>query len=473
MRSHARQGHPWEHRTLGAQNLPKKLRKSRLVGIEQVYDGVVKMPPELQELACAIANLQVPVDAASVQAVLWLRERLEAKVCSVLHEFDVAGIWDGYGSLSLDAWLAHHGRLSRREARRQALTATRLAQLPVTAGAWADGTLSSAQVGAVVANVPAELVGRYAEAETGLTPYLAELSPREAVNAMRSWRMHAQVAAGEGDEQSEAPSELYLSRTLDGRRELSGHLGAEDAAVVEAAIASALEPFDAGSGMPSTPAERRANALADVCRWYLDNVGTTTSRGRGRPHVSVVVTLENAASGGPGALEDGTPVSGAVVQKLLCDAELHRVVMSGRSTILDYGSSLRTASPAMWAALVIRDGHCRHPGCDRPPPWCDAHHVVFASNGGPTSLGNMVMACKRHHHLWHDQGWHLHLDPDATLHLVSPSGFQFQSRPSTHNILLSPVAKAARGGAEVLPPLLEAGGVVDQVDEQLSLVPTL
>jgi len=36
-----------------------------------------------------------------------------------------------------------------------------------------------------------------------------------------------------------APAELYLSRTLDGRRVVSGHLGAEDAAVVEEALQAA------------------------------------------------------------------------------------------------------------------------------------------------------------------------------------------------------------------------------------------
>ncbi|MEA2685181.1 MAG: hypothetical protein QOE93_376 [Actinomycetota bacterium] len=50
-------------------------------------------------------------------------------------------------------------------------------------------------------------------------------------------------------------------------------------------------------------------------------------------------------------------------------ARLHRVVTSGRSAILDYGTSTRTIPAPLWSALVIRDEHCRSPGCDRPSTW--------------------------------------------------------------------------------------------------------
>jgi len=118
------------------------------------------------------------------------------------------------------------------------------------------------------------------------------------------------------------------------------------------------------------------------------------------------------------------------------DAELHRIVMAGRSTILDYGSAVRTVSPALWAALVVRDGHCRHPGCDRPPAWCEAHHVQFASRAGPTRLSNLVLACSRHHHLWHAEGWQLELGRDGALELMSPSGLQLTSQPPPAQLVI-------------------------------------
>jgi hypothetical protein len=380
-------------------------------------------------LAGVVSRLELAPLAEEIEQVLRVRDRLDAKISEALRAFDAEQAWGSDGSLSLTSWLAAHGRRSRRDAYRDAAVAHRLAQLPVTATAWSDGTLSSGQVAAIVANVSADHAALYAQHEPNMTPLLAELSVADTTAAMRAWRLRAD-AEDDGPAPAERPSELFLSRTLDGRREVSGHLGAEDAAVVEAAIAAAegSVPADGEGPMPSA-AQRRAEALADVCRWFLAHGDKAPSGARNRPQLSVIVGLSDLAQDRPGILADGAAVPGSTVSRLACDAVLHRIVMAGRSTVLDYGSSVRTVSPALWAALVVRDGHCRHPGCDRPPAWCEAHHVQHFSKGGPTCLSNLVMACNRHHHLWHDHGWELELSPDGTLVLRSPLGKVITSRP--------------------------------------------
>jgi len=404
--------------------------------IEQMYDREVGAAGNIKELTAAVARLPIAPVAGQIEEVLALRDRLDAKISEVLRVFDAERGWAQDGSLSLTAWLAAHGRRSRREAHREALTAKRLVQLPGTATAWAGGVLSSSQVGAVVANVSAEHASLYAAHEDELTPVLAGLSVRDTTAAMRSWRLHAEATV-DGREPASGPSELYFSETMDGRRELSGHLSVEDAAVVEAAVAAAAYGSGLGEGPSPSAAERRAAALVDLCRWFLDNGTSTSSGSRSRPHVSVVVGLKELATGGPGQLASGTPVPGRTTEWLSCDSELHRLVMSGRSTVLDYGSSVRTVSPALWAGLVVRDRHCRHPGCDRPPPWCDAHHVVHFAKGGPTRLDNLVLGCTRHHHLWHDQGWQLSLGRDGTLRLVSPTGLVLTSSSAANDLVCS------------------------------------
>ena len=231
----------------------------------------------LEALAEAVTELVVAPSVEQIEKALWLRERLDAKISRALRDFDEAEGWRQDGSLSLTAWLAAHGRASRKEAHREAVIASRLASLPVTEGAWADGTLSSGQTAAIVANVCAERAALYAEHEAEMTPVLAELSVAETAVAMRSWRLHAE-AQEDGRHPAEHPSALHLSQTLDGRRELVGHLAAVDAAIVEAAIAQAMgdrstRPIPAEGPCPRRP--KGAPRLSSTC---ADGFWTTTTR---------------------------------------------------------------------------------------------------------------------------------------------------------------------------------------------------
>jgi hypothetical protein len=76
----------------------------------------------------------------------------------------------------------------------------------------------------------------------------------------------------------------------------------------------------------------------------------------------------------------------------------------------------------LWNALVIRDEHCRFPGCDRPSTWCEGHHVVWVTQNGPTELANLALVCSRHHHVLHQPGWHAKLRPDGTFEVTDPNG---------------------------------------------------
>jgi len=58
-------------------------------------------------------------------------------------------------------------------------------------------------------------------------------------------------------------------------------------------------------------------------------------------------------------------------------------------------------------ALAFRDHGCVAPGCGRPPRWTDAHHLKHWVDGGETTLSNLVLLCRPHHHMVHEQGWTL------------------------------------------------------------------
>ena len=118
-------------------------------------------------------------------------------------------------------------------------------------------------------------------------------------------------------------------------------------------------------------------------------------RARHRPHLNLAATVEQVADHGCGQLV-GELTGGAVIDpvtllRLACDAIIHRVVTDGASAILDYGHASRVVPAPLWNALVVRDRHCRFPGCDRPAHWCEAHHVRHWPDGGKTRLDNLVV----------------------------------------------------------------------------------
>jgi hypothetical protein len=179
-------------------------------------------------------------------------------------------------------------------------------------------------------------------------------------------------------------------------------LDPEGGQIVSTALGLATSP-DAEGEPPRSPAQRRADALVEVCRWFLDHQHQKPG-GRHRPHLNVIINLKDLLAGKGGRAVDGTELGAAVTQALACDSVLHRVLMKGRSTILDYGTSTRTIPAPLWNALVIRDEHCRFPGCDRPHAWSDAHHVVHWARGGETKLSNLLLLCRRHHRSVHEPG---------------------------------------------------------------------
>ena len=98
------------------------------------------------------------------------------------------------------------------------------------------------------------------------------------------------------------------------------------------------------------------------------------------------------------------PIHPQTARRLACDASLSRIITGPRSEPLDVGRKTPVVPAPMRRAVVVRDRHCRFPGCDRPHAWCDAHHAVHWADGGPTALSNLVLLCRRHHRLVHAPG---------------------------------------------------------------------
>ncbi|CAN5242532.1 hypothetical protein BH24ACT1_BH24ACT1_02020 [soil metagenome] len=304
-------------------------------------------------------------------------------------------------------------------------SARRLRSLPVTSAAALDGTLSAGQVRAIVANVSDATSELFAEHEAELIPTLAALPVADVASAMRTWAQLAEDALGLG-EPAEPVSKVSLSTMLDGIWRLDGHLDDLDGEILDTALRLAAGSDD-DTEAPRTPAQRRADALVNIAKRFLDEEEQPPGR-RNRPHVNVIVKKDDLESARGGECADGSVLDGPSLASLVCDSVMHRVLMAG-SVILDYGTATRTISANLFNALVVRDRHCRFPGCDRPAAWADTHHVVHVEDGGPTCLANTCLLCRRHHRRLHRKGWSAELKPDAELMVTDPCGRVFTSHP--------------------------------------------
>ena len=127
-------------------------------------------------------------------------------------------------------------------------------------------------------------------------------------------------------------------------------------------------------------------------------------------HVDAPV-LADADAPGQSVLDDGAHVSAGTSQRLACDAS--RVVMrhdpDGRVT--EVGARTRTIPPALRRALHHRDRGCRFPGCGLRLG--QGHHIRHWAHGGPTTLSNLAMLCRRHHRAVHEDGYQVERQPDG------------------------------------------------------------
>ncbi|UIJ34266.1 HNH endonuclease signature motif containing protein [Allobranchiibius sp. GilTou73] len=104
---------------------------------------------------------------------------------------------------------------------------------------------------------------------------------------------------------------------------------------------------------------------------------------------------------GIGMTTDGDHLDAGTLRRLACDADLIPIVLGGESEPLDVGRAKRLFTGGLRTAIIHRDQHCTFPGCDRPPDWCDAHHVVPWWAGGQTNVTNAALLCARHHTIVH------------------------------------------------------------------------
>ena len=188
-----------------------------------------------------------------------------------------------------------------------------------------------------------------------------------------------------------------------------------------------------------SPAARRGDALVDVCRFFLDHHHSRAG-GRHRPHLNVMVELDALETGRGARIVDGPALDGPSVGRLLCDCALHRVVMSGGSAVLDYGTSTAPSPPPCGAPWSCATSTAASPAVTGPR--CGARDITWS--GSPTTArpSSETSSCSAPATTTssNQPGWHAKLRPDGTFHVTDPQGGVRCTSPPGAQMLPSPAA---------------------------------
>ena len=374
---------------------------------------------ELERLGDEIAELSVHLDAAT------------AHLLTLIREFDVRAGWNtGFDSCA--HWLVWRVGLDLGAARERVRVARALGQLPLLSAALARGELSYSKVRALTRVATPETEARLlAVGRAGATMHVERI--------VRAWRRVDRLAEAREARRQHRNRALSVYPDEDGMVVVRGRLTPEVGALLQRALEAAGEvlyqrdrqapPATDPSAEPPSPAQRRADALgllAETALHHELDPGAPGERYQVVVHVDAA-TLADPAQPGQSVLEEAGHVSAETSRRLACDAS--RVVMrhDADGQIVEIGARTRAIPPALRRALQQRDRSCRFPACH--VRLGQGHHVRHWAEGGPTTLSNLILLCRRHHRAVHEEGYQVTRGPKGELQFRRPDGRLLEAVP--------------------------------------------
>ncbi len=382
-------------------------------------------PLDLDQLGDEIAELSAHLEAAT------------ARLLDLIREFDARAGWNT-GFRSCAAWLSWRVGLDPGAARERVRVARALGTLPLLAHALAHGELSYAKVRALTrVATPDTEEQLLALGRAGTAVHVERI--------VRGWRRVDRIAEARETARQHASRALHVYQDEDGMMTVRGRLTPEVGALLVQALAAARETlYQQARGHevdadPPTMAQQQADALALLAESALHHgidPGAPGERYQVVVHVDAPV-LADPDQPGQSVFEDGAHVSAETSRRLACDAS--RVVMrhDGDGRVVEVAARTRTIPPALRRALHHRDRGCRFPGCG--VRLGQGHHIRHWAQGGPTTLSNLALLCRRHHRAVHEEGYQLDRQSDGELRFRRPDGRLLPEVPPPPEVRGDPV----------------------------------
>jgi hypothetical protein len=341
-----------------------------------------------------------------------------------IREFDQNELWAGVGVCSCAHWLNYRCGISMNAAREKVRVAKALSDLPLISSSFAKGEISYSKVRA-----------------------MTRIATPENEDSLLLWAQHCTASQIESlsskyrkavrQQETETANEQYVERKLkfyydnDGSLVIKGRFPAEQGAMIVKALQMAVDRADKeiSAETPGTDvtevswepnAARRADALMEMAESYLAN-GPKASSSSDRYQVMLHVSAETS-------------------RRICCDAGISPISIDKNGEPLNIGRKTRAIPPAMRRALRTRDKGCRFPGCTHQY-LIDGHSIKHWSDGGETSLDNLVLLCRHHHRLVHEGGFGCEKDQNGNIVFSDQRGMPLGGSGAVTELRTSPAAQ--------------------------------
>jgi len=353
----------------------------------------------IEELDRDIVSLCTRINAATYELLVLVRE------------FDERAGWLNWGLQSCAEWLAWRCDLSMTTALEKVRAAHALNSLPEFSAAFSTGELSYSKVRAIT-----RVANRDNESEL-------------LAFALRHTTAHVEQRCRElrcGREDSiDGAARAYANRSLRVRRDhqrnmmiVTVELPVSIGELVEKALDKARdeEVLATPDIVDTSWAKRQADAFVNMANEYLSDTDNESST---NDNYLVTVHVDHSAlTGGEG--RSALPIES--VKRICCDSKAIVITEDEKGEPLSIGRKTRIVPLAIQRALRARDNNCcTFPGCHNRR-YLHSHHVEHWSNGGETSLDNLMLLCTKHHALVHEGGFRIERDFQDRWYFLRPDG---------------------------------------------------
>ena len=354
----------------------------------------------IEELDTAIVNLAAKINVATYELLVLVRQ------------FEDRAGYLKWGLKDAAEWLAYRCDIGRSAAYEKVRVARALRGLPAISASFSTGELSYSKVRAMTRVATAQN-------EEALLAFALKTTAATVEERCREMRNAADDSI---DSASRAVSNrsLRVSRNAErGMMTVTVELPIETGELLEKALDKARDdqvataPDFAGESWSAQQADAFTNLLND----YLADSGSEKASASDNYLVTVHVD-QKALTAGEG--RSSLPID--TVKRICCDG--HAVVLTENADgePLSIGRKSRVVPTGIKRAVLAKHHQqCAFPGC-RNKRFLHLHHVEHWSNGGETSVGNLLPMCTRHHPLFHEGQFRIEKDYRDEWIFVRPDG---------------------------------------------------